>query len=298
MRLDFDFLLRDDRRFVDEHNSGLDQKYFDLWRPDLLQEYNWFDCADYLRMVCVVRAATHALWDEGISANRKLRMFHCAVARQELRTHAAQSQLVRAAIMSELLGDQAMDSRRRDHEQFQTGVDSESRNLVHHQFASWPTLQLLYASCTFLKQSHTGFFEAMESTAFTDIQLDKSTYSGYLRDLVYNPFKPQPAFDPKWNWANNHRVFRLAQDIYYDYQFDRMRELGESLKQAGCTQQQILDHCDSHSQHVRGCWVVDSLIHPDFCQRERYLYQPFVTGDRLREYVCSGAANPFALYRV
>lgn len=297
MRLDFEFLLRDEKRFADEYYSGLDKRYYDLWRPDLLQEHEWIDCKDFLRMVCVIRAATHALSEEGISANRKLRMFHCATARQEIRIHATQSQLVRGAIMSELLGDNAIDKRRNDHQNLQSRVDSETRQPAVDIYANFPTLHLAYACCNFLNLSYIGFLEAMESTAYTDEQIDRSTYPDYLRDLVDTPFQPQPAFDPGWNWANHNRVFRLAQDIYYDYRFDRMPELGVALKQAGCTQQQILDHCDSKQPHVRGCWVVDSIIHPDFCHPQRYLYQPFVPGDRLREYIQSGANDPFSLYR-
>jgi hypothetical protein len=32
------------------------------------------------------------------------------------------------------------------------------------------------------------------------------------------------------------------------------------LTEAGCTDADILDHCRSGEEHVRGCWVVDLLV--------------------------------------
>ena len=36
--------------------------------------------------------------------------------------------------------------------------------------------------------------------------------------------------------------------------------LADALEDAGCTNQDILNHCRGGGEHVRGCWVVDLLL--------------------------------------
>lgn len=55
-------------------------------------------------------------------------------------------------------------------------------------------------------------------------------------------------------------VANLAQAIYTDRAFDRMPILADALEEAGCTDKEILVHCRSGQEHVRGCWVVDLLL--------------------------------------
>jgi len=48
--------------------------------------------------------------------------------------------------------------------------------------------------------------------------------------------------------------------IYDDRAFDRLPILADALEEAGCEDQDILGHCRSGGEHVRGCWVVDGLL--------------------------------------
>lgn len=59
---------------------------------------------------------------------------------------------------------------------------------------------------------------------------------------------------------NNTTVPRLAQAIYDGRAFDRLPILADTLEDAGCTDQDILAHCRSGGEHVRGCWVLDLLL--------------------------------------
>ncbi len=52
----------------------------------------------------------------------------------------------------------------------------------------------------------------------------------------------------------------LAQTIYNDRAFDRMPILGDAIEETGCHNIDILDHCRSQTEHVRGCWVLDALL--------------------------------------
>jgi hypothetical protein len=62
---------------------------------------------------------------------------------------------------------------------------------------------------------------------------------------------------PAWRTAN---VTALAQAIYDERAFDRLPSLADALEDAGCDNQDILQHCRSGGEHVRGCWVVDLLL--------------------------------------
>jgi hypothetical protein len=36
--------------------------------------------------------------------------------------------------------------------------------------------------------------------------------------------------------------------------------LADALQDAGCDSDDVLNHCRSAGVHVRGCWVVDSVL--------------------------------------
>jgi len=81
-----------------------------------------------------------------------------------------------------------------------------------------------------------------------------------LRDIFGNPFRPVTV-NPGWLAWNDGTVPRIAQAIYDERAFDRMTILADALEDAGCTDQDILGHCRSGGEHVRGgCWVVDLLL--------------------------------------
>ncbi|AWM42102.1 hypothetical protein C1280_02235 [Gemmata obscuriglobus] len=77
-----------------------------------------------------------------------------------------------------------------------------------------------------------------------------------MRDIFGNPFRPVAA-DPAWLTSN---ITALVTGIYADRAFDRMPILADALQDAGCDNADILTHCRSEAQHVRGCWVVDLLL--------------------------------------
>jgi hypothetical protein len=52
----------------------------------------------------------------------------------------------------------------------------------------------------------------------------------------------------------------MAQVIYDDRAFDHLPIVADALEEAGCDNQDILDHCRSTNEHVRGCWVVDLML--------------------------------------
>jgi hypothetical protein len=77
------------------------------------------------------------------------------------------------------------------------------------------------------------------------------------RDIFGNPFRPV-ALAPAWRTSD---VLLLARGIYDAKAFDRMPILADALQEAGCTNEDVLNHCrDPKQVHVRGCWVLDLLL--------------------------------------
>jgi hypothetical protein len=82
-----------------------------------------------------------------------------------------------------------------------------------------------------------------------------------LRDLFGNPFRPLPSLAPSLLGWNDGTIIKLAMAIYEDRRFEDMGILADALEDAGCQNQDILEHCrQAGLVHVKGCWVLDLLL--------------------------------------
>ncbi len=78
-----------------------------------------------------------------------------------------------------------------------------------------------------------------------------------LRDIFGNLFRPV-ARDPAWLTSD---VLALAAHMYESRDFGAMPVLADALQDAGCNNDDVLNHCrDAKQVHVRGCWVVDLVL--------------------------------------
>jgi hypothetical protein len=80
-----------------------------------------------------------------------------------------------------------------------------------------------------------------------------------IHDVLGNPFRPI-SHNSSWLAWNDGAISKMAQVIYDARVFDRLPLLADALEDAGCTDADILSHCRTPSEHVRGCWVVDLLL--------------------------------------
>jgi hypothetical protein len=80
-----------------------------------------------------------------------------------------------------------------------------------------------------------------------------------LHDVFGNPFRPLDLY-PTWLAWNGGTIPKLAQAIYDERRFADLPILADALEEAGCDNADVLAHCRSEGQHVRGCWVVDLLL--------------------------------------
>jgi hypothetical protein len=97
---------------------------------------------------------------------------------------------------------------------------------------------------------------AREATDSSALAAAKQTQSCTVRDIFGNPFRPF-AFDPAWRTPS---VVAVAQTMYDERRFEDMPILADALEEAGCTAQELLDHCRNGKDHVRGCWAVDLVL--------------------------------------
>lgn len=88
-----------------------------------------------------------------------------------------------------------------------------------------------------------------------------------VRELFGNPFatgrrrkgeSPRGwMFDPRWR---TETAVLLARRMYDANDFSAMPILADALQDAGCDNGDILSHCRTQHEHVRGCWVVDLVL--------------------------------------
>lgn len=82
----------------------------------------------------------------------------------------------------------------------------------------------------------------------------------FLRDIFGSlPFRPVNIARDVLAW-NDGTVGRIAEGIYEERAFDRLPILADALLDAGCDAEELLVHCRSVGPHVRGCWVVDTIL--------------------------------------
>jgi hypothetical protein len=113
-----------------------------------------------------------------------------------------------------------------------------------------------------------AWFGAVRTAAGTAARLGSSeptVQAALLRD-IFNPFRPVSLAPAVLTWHDS-TVVRLARAAYDqrhlpDGTLDngRLAVLADALEEAGCQDQDILSHCRSGGEHVRGCWVVDLIL--------------------------------------
>jgi hypothetical protein len=87
-------------------------------------------------------------------------------------------------------------------------------------------------------------------------QLTEKVQPRLIREIIGNPFRPI-TLDPSWLTPT---VRHLVDAIYQERAFDRLPILADALDEAGCDNADILGHCRSGGEHVRGCWALDLVL--------------------------------------
>jgi hypothetical protein len=89
--------------------------------------------------------------------------------------------------------------------------------------------------------------------------LSRPRQAGLFRDVVRGPFRPL-LVRAAWRRWREGTVLGIAQGIYHDRAFEQLPILADALLDAGCADEELLAHCRSGAEHVRGCWAVDCVL--------------------------------------
>ena len=243
-----------------------------------MTEAEWLGCADPTPMLKFLK---------GRVSDRKLRLFACACCRRlwhwlvhpfsrnavEVAERfadglASDDELYRSHGETDdircLLGDVGTETLEEDAEE-EYGRLIEAAGITPDVAA--PAAEEAWRSTTLemKKTTSTGAsaVEAMQNYSSADGRPDlaagtaeRAAQAVLLRDIIGHPFR-RVSVDP--SWLNPH-VVKVAQRIYQERAFERLPELAEILKAAGCDHLDILAHCHEPGEHGRGCWVVDLIL--------------------------------------
>jgi len=228
----------------------------------IVTETEWLECNEIERLIHFTKEANNQPWD------RKARLFACACARQVWeRTHAQGQEAVTVS------------------ERFADGLATaeELASCRHVGRFAWCKANMDW-TVTLLNglavSSEDGFSAALYAAKHTPEALilpgtpsrkiakaktRRANRTSFM-DIFGNPFCPCTISPAAFAW-NGHLIVRLAQVAYEERHLpsgtlDNTRQaiLADALEEAGCTDQQILDHLRSPGPHVRGCWPVDLCL--------------------------------------
>lgn len=186
----------------------------------------------------------------GKLSNRKLRLLLCSLCHLHWRTvrHEVYREAVKIA------------------ERYADGVATEKeRELAFRKTGAWHLHQ-------HYKLSHRRYLVSFHNTVAPEqdyssldwqaeaVQLfegeGKAAYVRVLHDIFGNPFRCI-AVDRDWLTST---ATGIAQLMYDSRDFSAMPILADALQDAGCNDEDILNHCRQPGEHVRGCYLVDLVL--------------------------------------
>jgi|SRR5579883_459261 len=133
-----------------------------------------------------------------------------------------------------------------------TAHDGRDRSTAHRRSDAAAAL----AAAVNLADGHKTLVVRCSAACAPDRAAAFRHQAGLLRDIFGNPCRPV-AFSPNWR---TDTALSLARQMYDSHDFSTMPILADVLQDAGCDNEDILNHCRGEGPHVRGCWVVDLIL--------------------------------------
>jgi hypothetical protein len=216
-----------------------------------MTEAEWLACEDLQRLI---KSRRHSSYD------RKLRLFACACVRN-VKDHLSDGPWLAAVQVAESFADDPSCKAELDEMYHSsTRVWGEAGHdwaaiistglTVLTPEAGWAALHASSHSC----KVGVPKGRASRKAAMAAIRQHNLTL---FRCVFGNPFR-QVACLPEWRTGT---ALAIAQQMYESRDFSAMPILADALQDAGCDNDDILNHCrDPQATHVRGCWVVDLVL--------------------------------------
>lgn len=226
-----------------------------------MTEAEWLACIDPHRMLALLR-------DRRVLSERKFRLFAASCCRRiwplltDERSRAAVGTAERAA--DGRAGAEERDAAR------QAAADAAADAVRwRQQDPALPEMFILAARAAVIACGSPGPADAVAARAVVaacsliarhpasglDRRTELGAYCGTIRDLFGYPLKPAPV---RPDWFTSTAV-SLARTIYDARSFELMPVLADALMDAGCSSDEVLEHCRGPNTHVRGCWLIDLI---------------------------------------
>jgi hypothetical protein len=188
----------------------------------------------------------------GKASDRKLRLFACACCRRIW--HLLADKRSRDAVeVAELFADgQASDNDRR-------AADVQAGAACFSAPPDSSVADAAYAAkeCCFPSADSAALHTA--SIAADDVNAELAQ-AALLRDIFGTLSFRSVGIDTAWLRWNHGTVPAVARRVYEERAFHDLPILADALEDAGCTAADLLAHCRSGGEHVRGCWAVDLIL--------------------------------------
>jgi hypothetical protein len=213
-----------------------------------MNEEQWLACADPRQMLLFLTA---------VASDRKARLCAVACCRRDP-LYPSDGNRRRVVLMAEAFADGLVDEAALDSvANYEDGEDPAREAasaptpgvpFVNHAARTADLVCWWRADLAGNQRGTTAFFKRVAA--------EKAALSEVVRDIFGNPYRPV-AFSPSWRTST---AVALARQMYDSRDFGAMPILADALQDAGCEDENLLGHCRRPVPHVRGCWVVDSVL--------------------------------------
>jgi hypothetical protein len=112
--------------------------------------------------------------------------------------------------------------------------------------------------------SATGTLDGLDVGTMAEVVRNRCLVHTTADDTEFYPYRytltETPAVSPlNPSWLTG-TVVALARGMDESGEFSAMPILADTLQDAGCDNEDILNHCRCGCLHVRGCWVIDLVL--------------------------------------
>ena len=218
-----------------------------------MTEAEWLACEEPTSML-------ESLRDK--ASSRKLRLFACACCRDH-RPETPDLNFLQAYLVAERFADGQATEEERDAIFRLTSRTARDRyrslrRTEIHEVACWDSQYRFSMLVGFAVGSRADDLETHITAAYRATLAaprrgrpfpNRANHPTYLRDIFGNPFRPV-AFSPTWR---TDTAATLAKQMYESREFSAMPILADALQDAGCDNEDVLNHCRGDGPHVRGC---------------------------------------------
>ena len=220
-----------------------------------MTEAEWLNGADSMAMLNYLR---------GKASKRKLRLFTCALARRVWPLLGTE-RIRRAVEVAERCADGSAPKRE------MTSAGAAAQQAAWTVCRGGPRFKNAPTAAAFALARYAAYAAIEEGATLACREAELAeirslSCAAVIQDIFGNPFRPVTLSPAVLAW-NDAVVIRLAQITYEERQLPegtldngRFLIFADALEEAGCTDADILTHCRSEGEHVRGCWVIDRVL--------------------------------------